>query len=68
MNSSILLPMNEIQMLNIIKIKLMAKDITLEQAKIEAKTHIGSFNNRAVDIAKKHNVKPKKMNFSSFMR
>ena len=51
-----------------IKLWLCQGAITYEAAKKMAKPHIKTFNEKSVEIAKKHGVKSRKINFADFMR
>ena len=51
-----------------IKMWLCQGAITYDQAKEMARPHIEDFNKKASAIAKKHGVKPRQINFASFMR
>jgi hypothetical protein len=42
--------------------------ITYDKAKEMAEPHITAFNTKAAEIAKKHGVRPRKINFAEFMR
>jgi len=54
--------------LNNIKMWFFQGAITYDDAKKQATPHIEAFNKRAAEIAKKHGVKPRQINFASFMR
>ena len=51
-----------------IKMWLCQGAISYEKAKEMAEPHIAAFNSKAAEIAKKHGVKPRKIDFASFMR
>lgn len=42
--------------------------ITREEAIRDTKPYLDAVNNKAIEIAKKYNQKPKKVTFNSFMR
>lgn len=54
--------------LNEIKYKLHIGIISYDEAKSRAKPLLKIMNEKALEIAKKYNIKPKKFTFSSFMR
>lgn len=54
--------------LNEIKYKLHIGIISYDEAKKRAKPLLKIMNDKAVEISKKYNIKPKKITFSSFMR
>jgi hypothetical protein len=60
--------METIKELQRIRLLLLHGAISYNQAKAEAKPHLEEFNTKAVEIAKKHKVKPRLINFASFMR
>lgn len=51
-----------------IKFKLYNRIISYSEAKELAKPHLKAMNDKAVELAKKHNVKTQKITFSNFMR
>lgn len=57
-----------IEELNTIKMWLISGAIPYEKAKILADPYIKAFNIKSKEIAKKHNVSPRFISFSSFMR
>lgn len=50
------------------KVLLAIGEITLEEAKEQARPFIDQANKKAVELAKKFQVRPKLMNLSSFLR
>lgn len=58
-------PIDEIQL---IKLSLMSKEITYDEAKKLAKPFIDIINNKSKEIAKKYNQKCRKVTFSGLMR
>lgn len=60
--------METIKELQRIRLLLRQGAISYDVAKHCANPHIEAFNKRAVEIAKKHKVRPKLINFASFMR
>jgi hypothetical protein len=57
-----------IEELNTIKMWFISGAIPYEKAKILADPYIKAFNIKSKEIAKKHNVSPRYISFSSFMR
>lgn len=51
-----------------IRDKLFYGEISYEEAKREAEPIIKSINKKAVELAKKYNMKPQLINFQSIMR
>jgi polyhydroxyalkanoate synthesis regulator phasin len=51
-----------------IRARMQAGDITYEQAKAEAEPVIKRINKRNAEIAKKHKMRPKNINFAGLMR
>ena len=60
--------MNIINELNFIKSKLLSGFITYDEAKKESMPFIKEFNDLSKEKALKYGVKPRLLNFSSFMR
>lgn len=54
--------------LNEIKYKLHIGIISYDEAKKRAKPLLKIMNDKSIELAKKYNVKPKKITFTSFMR
>lgn len=52
----------------IIRGKLISGQITYDQAKILAEPIISRINNKAKEVARKHKVKPKYVDFTNLMR
>jgi hypothetical protein len=57
-----------IEELDLIKLRLYSKEINYKQAKFLAKPYVDIINNKAKEIAKKYNMKPKLVSFSGIMR
>ena len=57
-----------LEALNEIKFKLHIGIISYDEAKQRAKPLLKIMNDKSIELAKKYNVKPKKITFSSFMR
>lgn len=51
-----------------IKRRMVAKEISYEEAKAEAQPVIDRINAKAAEIAKKYNKRAKKLSFSEIMR
>jgi hypothetical protein len=51
-----------------VKRRMLAKELTYEEAKLEAQPTIDRINAKAAEIAKKYNKRAKKLNFSEIMR
>lgn len=51
-----------------IRRRMLTGAISYEQAKAEAQPIIDAINAKAVEVAKRHNVKPGKLNFAAVMR
>ncbi len=60
--------MKDIDKLNDIKCWLMTGAISIDDARARAEPIIKAMNARIIEIAKRHGVKPKSINFASFMR
>lgn len=60
--------MESVKELRRIRLLLRHGAISYDQAKAQAKPHLEAFNAKAVEIAKKYKVKPRLINFASFMR
>ena len=56
------------EQLDNIRLWLMTGAITIDKAREMAKPHIDAMNLRCREIAKKHGVAPRLVNFASFMR
>jgi hypothetical protein len=51
-----------------IKQLLLFGSISYDEAKRRAAPHIAAMNTKAAEIAKRHGVRPRLVNFASFMR
>jgi len=60
--------LKSIDELTIIKMQLRNQEINYKQAKILANPFIEDLNKKSIEIAKKYKLKPRLINFSSFMR
>jgi len=60
--------MEAIKELQRIRLLLLHGAISYDQAKKEANPYLKEFNAKSVEIAKKHKVRPRLINFASFMR
>lgn len=56
------------EQLEIIKLRLLYKDITYKQAKELSKEYIDNINKKSKEIAKKYNQKPRLITFAGIMR
>jgi len=57
--------MNTLQQLKTLKLKIGMGDLTYNEAEKLAKPIIDKINNKAIELAKKYNRKPKLINFKS---
>jgi hypothetical protein len=55
-------------MLDIIKVKLMTGELEYDEAVIEATPYLKTLNDRAKEIGKKYNMRPKTITFTHYMR
>lgn len=54
-----------LQQLKVLKLKIGMGDLTYSEAEKLAKPIIDNINNKAIELAKKYNRKPKLINFKS---
>ena len=60
--------MEHTQELHNIKMWMMMGAVSYDKAREMAAPHIAALNEKAVQIAKKHGVRPRKITFAAFMR
>ena len=56
------------QEMEVLKAQFQNKEISYNELKLKAKPLIKQFNNKAVELAEKYGVKPKRFSLSAFMR